>query len=293
MGIQFQAICDVIQTLALSARDIADDYFTRHVRIAELVADGHSRHATTRRALVASDAIGREQQRQLSKLLDDLDRVSGSTWFSAALRNETRACRDAFCENSSFRDFPQNHNAAFRDATAKINQIACAMPDDTPGEVLLVPDTASILDSPALESWALPPFQAFNLFLPESLLCELEELRNSALDQATWKKCTAAIGQLQEYRRRGSWDQPLVLSGDGTIALSVRPLGPVFDDAVSWLDPESPVDRIVARVVSVVRDHPRCVVALVTQDAKLQDRADDTRIDTIRPPTPPGQHAFD
>jgi hypothetical protein len=288
MSIQFQAICDVIQSLAQSARDIADDYFTYHVRVDERVADGSGPHARTRFALTACDAIGRDQQRQLSKLLNDLDRLSGSTRISAALREQTQACRQSLSEESPFHDFPHNHHAAFRDSTAKIIQVARNMPDDTPGEVLLVPDTSTILDFPKLEGWKFSPFPAFNIVLPQALLCELEELRDSASDQATWKKYTTAISQLQSYGRRGYGNEQ-ALPGDGNIALSVRPLEPVFDDAVSWLDPASSEDRTVARVVSLIREHPRCVVALVTRDAKLQNRADESRVETI-PPTTQAEH---
>jgi hypothetical protein len=98
MSIQFQAICDVIQSLAQSARDIADDYFTHHVRVDERIADGADPPARTRFALTACDAIGRDQQRQLSKLLNDLDRLSGSTWYSALLRHEIHTCRQTICE---------------------------------------------------------------------------------------------------------------------------------------------------------------------------------------------------
>jgi predicted ribonuclease YlaK len=171
-------------------------------------------------------------------------------------------------------------------------QIAQDMPDVTPAEVLLVPDFRTILDLPKLEDWKFSPFPAFTIVLPQALLCEFEELRNCASDQATWKKYTAAICQLQDCGRR-SRGSKTALPGDVNITLSVRPLEPVFDDAVSWLDPESSEDRTVARVVSLVREHPRCVVALVTKDAKLQDRADESRVETIVPTAPAGHRDSD
>jgi hypothetical protein len=291
MGIQFQAICDVIQTLALSARDIADDYFTHHARVDERVAGVPGTHARKHSALVASDTIGRNQQRQLSKLLDDMDRLSGSTRYSGPLRHEIHTCHQTFCDRSPFRDFPHNHHAAFRDSTAKIIRIAQGMPDDSPGEVLLVPDTGTILDFPKLEDWDFAPFPAFQVVLPEALLGELEERRNSALDQTTWNKCTTAIRQLQDDGRR-RWKEH-AWPGGGRIALSVRPLEPVFDDAIRWLNPESAGDRTVARVIGLIREHPRCIVALVTGDARLLDRADESRIDTLLPTKPAGRRASD
>jgi predicted ribonuclease YlaK len=156
----------------------------------------------------------------------------------------------------------------------------------------LVPDIDTLLEFPDLENWSFPQFSAFHLVLPPTLIRELEELQNLAADQQTWTKCAAAIHQLDDYRRRGCWNERAVLER-GRITLSVRPLTPAFDAAVSWLDPASPPDCLVARAVALIREHPRCVVALVTHDANLQKRADESRVDTIMSPAAPVQRAFD
>jgi hypothetical protein len=284
MGIEYQPICDVIRTLAESAREIADDFFTHHARVEEQVPYRARHQAISRYTLVAKDPIGRDQQRQLSKLLDDIDRLSGSTWSSGALRERTQACRQTCCEGVPYRDFAHNHKAAFRDSVDEIVHIAGGLTDTTPGQTLLVPDLGAVLDFPALENWIFPQFLTFNLVLPTTLVAELEEMQNSALDQRTWQQCALAIRQLQDYRRRGCWNEGVFLNGH--ITLSVQPLAPVFDDAVDWLDPASPKDRIVAQVIHLIRDHPRCVVALVSGDATLQKSADESRIDTVPPPDP-------
>jgi hypothetical protein len=292
MRIQYQPICDVLQALAKSAREIADDYLNHHARVIERVADAPHHPAINRFALVAGDAIGRDQQRQLAKLLDGIDRLSGSTLCSTAFRTRTQACRQACCDGTPFRDYTHNHNAAFRQAIEEIVQIARDLPDDTPGKVLLVPDLGTVLEYPELEDWSFSQFPAFHLVLPTTLIRELEELRNSAANQQTWEKCAAAIRRFEDYRRRGYWNEGAVLQR-GRITLSVRPLAPAFDAAVSWLDPASPEDRMVARAVALVREHPRCVVTLVTHNASLRRRADELRVDTIMSPAPPEQQAFD
>jgi PIN domain len=281
MRIQYQPICDVIATLAESAQEIADDFFRHHTLVDQRDADlaGHS--PSRRLTLVAKDATGRDQQRQLTKLLDDIDRLSGSTYCWRELRQQTLACRETFAPGAQYRDSAHNHNAAFRESSSEMIQIARDMPDDAPGEVLLVPDLRAVLDFPELENWTFPQFAAFHLVLPSALICELEALQNSALDQMTWKKCTAAIRQLHDYLRRVGGKEGAVLDESGNVVLHIRPLESIFDDAVSWLDPASPEDRIVARVVALIREHPRCVVALATRDAKLQERAEESRIDTV------------
>jgi hypothetical protein len=282
MGIEYQPICDVLANLAESAREIADDFFMHHTRLEQHAAATPGDRPANRLSLIAKDAIGRDQQRQLAKLLCDIERLSGSTRNWRELRSCIQTCRQTLQGGSPYRESAYNHFQAFGELTDQIIQIARGMVDDTPNKVILVPDIQAVLDFPELETWTFAPFETFDLVVPATMFCELQELQNGALDQVSWKKSAKALDQLQEYFRRRRGSEAATIA-DGRIRLSIRQIEPMFDEAVGWLDPASAEDRTVARVIGLIREHPRCVVALVTRDTKLQNRADDSRIDTIEP----------
>lgn len=283
MKIQFRPICEVLTTLAESARTIADDYFAFHATAIDWVGAGPTDRAVTRRVLVARTEVGRSQQRQLSTLLDHLDRLSSSTPLAVPLRECIRSCRATFQDGTPFRDSLDSHRAEFRELTGDMIRLADAMPDPTPGEVLLVADTATLLEFSAFERWTYPQFGSFTLVLPTATLGELNELQTFAQDVVVREQCALIRAKLQKIRDQS--DGTEVTRGIGAKArVVVRLLELAFDETVDWLDPRSSEDQLVGRVIQLNREHPRCVVALVTQNARLLARADEARLDTLPPP---------
>jgi hypothetical protein len=279
MGIQYRPICEVMAKLAESALVIADDYFTNQGTGIEWVGSGSDKR-TRRHVLVARNQVGRDQQRQLSKIFNDLERLSGSTSFAGQLRELIRGCRATYLEGTPYRELVHNHHAEFRELAGEIMHIAAAMPDTFTDEILLVSDTNSLLDSPPPAVWTFPAFDRFTLVVPTMVVGELEEIRESTQDSEVREKCVTWLDRLNECRADVKLTVP---SANGNASLVVWPLEPVFDESVAWLDPGSIADRFIAGIVGLIRQHPRCIVALVTHDATLQRIADDTRIDTLSP----------
>ena len=48
--------------------------------------------------------------------------------------------------------------------------------------------------------------------------------------------------------------------------------------SLSWLDPTVPDDRFIACVLEAIADHPTAIVALITGDINLQNKADNAGI---------------
>jgi predicted ribonuclease YlaK len=68
-----------------------------------------------------------------------------------------------------------------------------------------------------------------------------------------------------------------------TQALAVEPK---FEETLPWLDPVNNDDRILASMIEVMRRYPRSLVALVTRDINLQNKAEFARVVFIEPPEP-------
>lgn len=52
-----------------------------------------------------------------------------------------------------------------------------------------------------------------------------------------------------------------------------------------WLDPTNNDDRFLASVVEIARENTRCVVAIVTGDINLQNKARFARMPFCEPPS--------
>lgn len=283
MNLQFRPICDVVATLAESARTIAEDFFGRHATIIEWVAGGLSEQESNRPVLVARTEVGRSQQRHLSAILDHLDRLSASTPTCCELRACIHECHVLFANGTPCRNGLASHRVAFCELADAMIQLAEAMPDPTPGEVLLLADEATLLESPAVETWAFPQFSAFTLVLPADVAHGLQERQLRALAEEADDETAAALARLQQLCSRGDHG----VGAAGTRAktrVRVQPLEPIHDATIDWLDPKSSEDRLVARAMRLNREHPRCVVAIVTQNARLIARADEALLDTLPPP---------
>lgn len=70
----------------------------------------------------------------------------------------------------------------------------------------------------------------------------------------------------------------------GKSDLVAIPSEPVFTNAPKWLDPSENDDRILCTVINLIRQHPKCVVALVTNDTNMRNKADMARIDCLETP---------
>jgi PIN domain len=182
---------------------------------------------------------------------------------------------------------PYSSTDAAREAAAKaVDELLGAVSnlhDPAEGTFVLVPDTNALIHSPAFESWSFKDIPAFDILLLPTLLSELDALKIEHRNPDVRSKANDVIRQMKEYRRRG----PLtcgVAVVNGRIGLRSVAIEPRVDDLLPWLDSACADDRMLAGCVEAMRMHSRSVVALVTGDINLQNKAEFARVPYIEPP---------
>ena len=168
-------------------------------------------------------------------------------------------------------------------ALHETNEALANLDDPAEGSVLLVPDTNALIASPALQSWSFADIPCFEVLLVPTLLGELDQLKMDHRNQAVRDKAQAVIRQVKEFGRRGNLTDgvPLV-KGASTLRSFAKE--PNVVEALPWLDPTVPDDRILASTVEAMRAHPRSTVLLVSGDINLQNKAAFAGIGFLEPP---------
>jgi hypothetical protein len=161
-----------------------------------------------------------------------------------------------------------------------------ALHDGAEGEHVYVPDTNALLYNPKLEDWKFDGSPRFVLLMMPTVLSELDQLKVTHRVESVRDKAEKLVRQMFEYRRRGNLNDGVVLRKDRH-RLRTLAVEPDFENTLPWLDRENNDDRILAGFVEVMRQHPRCRVALVTRDINLTNKADHARVPCVMPPEPP------
>ena len=177
-------------------------------------------------------------------------------------------------------------NAAKNGAAAAVSGLLEALAnldDPTEGTFVLIPDTNALILSPAFEAWGFAGIPAFTILLLPTLLSELDSLKIEHRNPDVRRKANAVIRQIKEYRRRGSLTEGVSVV-NGRIALRSVAVEPRADDLLPWLDPACGDDRMLSGCVEAMRMHSRSVLALVTGDINLQNKAEFARVPFIEPP---------
>jgi len=189
----------------------------------------------------------------------------------------------------------QNHcvsfsttGGAFRAAKEAIDETLRAISflyDRAEGSVLLIPDTNSLISSPDFQKWSFDNILEFEILLVPLLLSELDSLKINHRNRKVKQKTQAIIRQIKEYGRRGS-----LCDGVSIIANRIRlrtiAVEPRIEETLPWLDPTVPDDRLLSSTVEAMRNHSRSIVALVTGDINLQNKASFAGIPFLEPPAP-------
>jgi hypothetical protein len=161
-----------------------------------------------------------------------------------------------------------------------------ALYDRAEGEHVYVPDTNALLYNTMLEGWRFDDSPRFVLLLLPTVLTELDQLKVNHRVETVRDKAEKLVRQFFEYRRRGNLNDGVVLRKDSH-RLRTLAVEPDFPQTLPWLDRENNDDRILAGFIEVMRQHPRCQVALVTRDINLANKADYARVPCVFPPEPP------
>lgn len=175
--------------------------------------------------------------------------------------------------------------SAVHDAFTDIQYIISCLYDSAENSVVLVPDTNALIYSPSFHEWTFEELPEFELLLVPTLLAELDKLKNEHRNADVRQKAQSVIRQIKEYRRRGPLNDGVVVVANH-IRLRSSAVEPQVAEVLPWLDSTSQDDRIIASCVEAMRVHPRSMVALVTGDINLQNKAEFARIPFIEPPSP-------
>ena len=169
----------------------------------------------------------------------------------------------------------------------KVCEHAEKLTDRFTGECLLVADTNALLSNIDLESWRFDDIEQFTFMLVPQVLSELEDLKTRAdKAESVREKCKKLIRRLKEYRRRGKLTEGVTIVG-GKIRLLASAVEPNFANNLPWLVPTHSDDRILACAVEVVRAHPKCAVAIVTNDFNFQTKIEFAQLDYLEAPAAP------
>jgi len=164
-----------------------------------------------------------------------------------------------------------------------LDAISC-LHDPAEGSVVLIPDTNAMIISPAFQTWSFDGLSEFEILLVPTLLSELDSLKTEHRNPDVRQKAQSVIRQIKEYRRRGSLSDGVVIV-ENQIRLCSFAVEPRVDEILPWLNADSPDDRMLASCVEAMRIHPRSMVALVTADINLQNKAEFARVPFIEPPS--------
>lgn len=281
-----RSVADRITTLIDSALPIADKFFTDHFKYNTVIKDfDDTIHYDY--LIVAKDSAGGELQGQLDDLLTQIDELAVSIDPTLGIADATDECRELYRDGARWLGPAKSHNAVFTERIKAVREVVRKLPDSSRGVNLLVADTNSLLHNPAIETWTFDGIAKFTLILASTVLGELDSFENSNKNESVRAKAKTLVRKFKDYRSRKGKLHDGIDIVTGKIKLQVIPIEPTFDESVNWLKPESPDDRIIARVISLIRQHPHSVVALVTRDVNLQTRADYAGLYFIEPPDPP------
>jgi hypothetical protein len=176
----------------------------------------------------------------------------------------------------------QAAGAVRRGVDEMLDAVSCLY-DPTEGSVALVPDTNTLIYSPAFQTWEFDGIPEFDIVLVPTLLSELDSLKTDHRNPDVRQKSQRVIRRVKEYRRRGRLTEGVPVVA-GRIRLRTVAVEPQLHESLPWLDPTSPDDRMLASFLEVMRIHPRSSVALVTGDINLQNKAEFARVPWLEPP---------
>lgn len=168
--------------------------------------------------------------------------------------------------------------AAFDDIEAIINCLYSAEE-----ESLVVPDTNALLARPDMDAWAFDWCTSFEIAFTPTVLAELDELKVSHKNSDVRSKAKSVIRRIKELGRRGDLHSGVPVVTGRITARSVA-VEPNVGESLPWLDASNNDDRILASVVELARENTRSVVAIVTADINLQNKARFARMPFCEPP---------
>jgi hypothetical protein len=166
-----------------------------------------------------------------------------------------------------------------RKVAEQLEQILSVLDVTGKGEVILVPDTNSLLNTADPTQYRkVAANDSFTFMLLPSVLGELDRLKIEHRNPDIREKAKKIISRIKGWRLQGSLSDGVTV--DKSITVKASHSEPDMENTLSWLRADNQDDRIVASVLALQAQEPTAHVVLVTGDINLLNKADAALIDT-------------
>ena len=166
-----------------------------------------------------------------------------------------------------------------RKAAGQLEQILSVLDVTGKGEVFLVPDTNSLLNTADPTQYRkVAANDSFTFMLLPSVLAELDHLKIEHRNPDVREKAKKIISRIKGWRLQGSLSDGVTV--DKSITVKASHSEPDMENTLSWLQADNRDDRIVASVLALQAQEPTAHIVLVTGDINLLNKADAALIDT-------------
>jgi rRNA maturation endonuclease Nob1 len=154
-----------------------------------------------------------------------------------------------------------------------------------PGELLAVPDTNVLLREPDTAVYgSVVGTDSYTVVLLPAVLAELDALKDRGRTPEVRESAEHAVRRIKGLRDRGDLRTGVVVEGKVRLRAEHRETNP--RDALGWLDPTVPDDRILGAALDLQSRAPASLVVLVTSDFNLQNKAAVAGLPFVEPPKP-------
>lgn len=174
------------------------------------------------------------------------------------------------------------NESLMRAAAEKLERVLDVLQHTGGSDTLVIPDTNSLLAQPDPTRYRSIGGQSFRFILLPTVLAELDDLKISHRNEAVRDKAKALIRRISGWRGQGSLVSGVVV--DKTIKVQAVAQEPDMGNSLSWLDPQTPDDRILASALEIQAANPATRLILVSDDINLLNKADLALVDCCGSP---------
>jgi len=167
---------------------------------------------------------------------------------------------------------------ALKSATSEIERTLSVLALAGSAEMILVPDTNSLLAEANPAEYRNVGGHSFVFMLLPTVLGELDKLKIGHRNPDVCEKAKRVITRIKGWRNQGSLVEGVTV--DKSITVLAAPSEPDMGRTLSWLDATNQDDRIIASVLSLQVQRPSARIVLVTGDINLLNKADVAFVET-------------
>jgi hypothetical protein len=160
----------------------------------------------------------------------------------------------------------------FKNKIDELNGFINILNSDSSEEIILVPDTNSLIREADPHKYVTLHGHKFTFLLLPSVLSELDSLKMNFGRPELKEKAKKIIKRIKGWRKQGSLNQGVILHSTITVMTEFKE--PNMSKTLSWLDSNTNDDRIIASIINLHIKEPSSRVVLVTGDINLQNKAD-------------------